>query len=99
MICRTGVQDRLKIRLDALVELPFKNSGLLLRLGAFPTCKCLRNECCTLADEAQSTILARAANAPGKQRSASQSNQQLWGRIPDAELAQSSGGAELLENR
>jgi hypothetical protein len=24
MICRTGVQDRLKIRLDALVELPFK---------------------------------------------------------------------------
>ena len=43
MICRTGVQDRLKIRLDALVELPFKNSGLLLRLGAFPTCKCLRN--------------------------------------------------------
>jgi hypothetical protein len=71
MICRTGVQDRLKIRLDALVELPFKNSGLLLRLGAFPTCKCLRNECCALADEPQSTILARAANAPGKQRSAS----------------------------
>jgi hypothetical protein len=24
MICRTGVQDRLKIRLDALVELSFK---------------------------------------------------------------------------
>jgi hypothetical protein len=24
MICRMGVQDRLKIRLDALVELPFK---------------------------------------------------------------------------
>ena len=69
MICRTGVQDRLKIRLDALVELPFKNSGLLLRLGAFPTCKGLRNECCTLADEPQSTILARAANVPGKQHS------------------------------
>jgi hypothetical protein len=61
MICRTGVQDRLKIRLDALVELPFKNSGLLLRLGAFPT-----NDCCTLADEPQSMILARAANVPDK---------------------------------
>jgi hypothetical protein len=36
MICQTSVQDRLKIRLDALVELPFENSGLLLRLGASP---------------------------------------------------------------
>jgi hypothetical protein len=36
MICRAGVQDHLKIRLAALVELPFKVSGLLLRLGAFP---------------------------------------------------------------
>lgn len=70
MICRTGVQDRLKIRLDALVELPFKNSGLLSRLGAFPTCKGLRDECCTLADEPQSTILARAANVSGRQHSA-----------------------------
>ena len=69
MICRTGVQDRLKIRLDALVELPFKNSGLLSRLGTFLICKGLRNECCTLADEPQSTILARAANVPGKQHS------------------------------
>ena len=69
MICRTGVQDRLKIRLNALVELPFNNSGSLLCLGAFPTCKGLRNECCTLADEPQSTILARAANVPGKQHS------------------------------
>jgi hypothetical protein len=66
MICRTGVQDRLKIRLGALVELPFKNSGSFLRLGAFPTCKGLRNECCTLADEPQSMILARAANVPDK---------------------------------
>jgi hypothetical protein len=69
MICQTSVQDRLKIRLDALVELPFENSGLLLRLGAFPICKGLRNECCTLADEPQSRILARAANVPGKQHS------------------------------
>jgi hypothetical protein len=42
MICRTEVQDRLQIRRDVLVELPFKNSGLLLRLGAFPTCKSSR---------------------------------------------------------
>jgi len=34
MICRTAVQDRLKNHLAALVELPFENSGLLLRLGA-----------------------------------------------------------------
>jgi hypothetical protein len=27
MICRTAVQDRLKIRLAALVELPFENSS------------------------------------------------------------------------
>ena len=70
MICRTSVQDRLKIRLDALVELPFRNSGLLLRLGAFPTCKGLRNERFTLADEPQSTIFSRAANVPGKEHSA-----------------------------
>ena len=36
MICRTGVQDRLKIRLDALVELPFKNSGLFYALVRSP---------------------------------------------------------------
>jgi len=35
MICRTGVQDHLKIRLAALVALPFKNSGWLLHLRAY----------------------------------------------------------------
>jgi hypothetical protein len=29
MICRAAVQDRLKIRLSALVALPFEKSGLL----------------------------------------------------------------------
>ena len=59
MICRTGVQDRLKIRLDALVELTFKN---------FPVCCCalvrspLGRACGMSA--ALSTILARAANVP-----------------------------------
>jgi hypothetical protein len=43
MIFPTDVQDRLKTRLDVLVELPFKSSGLLLRLGACPTRKGLRN--------------------------------------------------------
>jgi hypothetical protein len=28
MICRTAVQDHLKIRVAALVELPFEKSGL-----------------------------------------------------------------------
>jgi hypothetical protein len=36
MICLMAVQDRLKIRLAALVELPFEKSSLLLRLGAYP---------------------------------------------------------------
>jgi hypothetical protein len=65
MICRTGVQDRLKIRLDALGELPFKNSGSLLRLGAFPTCKGLRNGFCTLADEPTEAAAQRYGRKDG----------------------------------
>jgi len=34
MICRTGVQDRLKIRLGVLVELPFKK----FRFAVTPWC-------------------------------------------------------------
>jgi hypothetical protein len=36
MICRTGVQDRLEIRLAALVELPFESFRFLLRLARHP---------------------------------------------------------------
>jgi hypothetical protein len=42
MICRTAVQDHLKIRLAALVELPFKNSGCCYALVRYSACKGLR---------------------------------------------------------
>jgi len=61
MICRTSVQDRLKIRLDALVELPFRNSSCYALVRS-PLARACGMSAATLADEPQSTILARAAN-------------------------------------